>query len=108
MKVIDLLNKLANGEIPELIKYKGKCYEKKQAVVGTEYYTGDGYFMGNLYFENLNDEVEIIGDTPKKIEKLSNVTIYGETISSLRNELQATNRRFEDKLNEIIDKVNGE
>ena len=44
----------------------------------------------------------------KNIEKLSNVTIYGSTISSLRNELQATNKRFENKINEIIDKIKGE
>ena len=71
MKVIDLLNKIANGEeAPKLIKYKSNIYE----------FANDNYYILNCYDEIasycllnnyvgiLNDEVEIINDTLKKIE----------------------------------------
>ena len=111
MKVIDILNKIANGEeVPKKIEYIGLIYEYDEKI--------KDYFNDNLWlFYSMNSiglierEVEIIEDTSKKntkIEKLSNVTIYGATISALRNELQATNKRFEYKINEIIYKINGE
>lgn len=70
MKVIDLLNKIANGEeVPQLIKWNGYIYDK----LGCEYYMlndRDITLFGDILDTNgkyLNDEVEII-EEPKKIE----------------------------------------
>ncbi len=68
MKVIDLLTKMANGEVPEKIKYESYIYwydkdlkDYKNAQV--EYRS----YLINCKYHNtdfLNDEVEVIEDTP--------------------------------------------
>ncbi|MBQ1496635.1 MAG: hypothetical protein IIZ40_04755 [Bacilli bacterium] len=73
MKVIDLLNKIANGkDIPKKIKYNN-----------TDYYFYDRYtylrtdksrFFDSIYFKELNDEVEII-EEDKKIPTLKNLNL---------------------------------
>ena len=74
MKVIDLLNKIANGEeVPKQIKYCGVNY----------YWTGFNYenseadevlFWYCVYSEKyINDEVELI-EEDKKIETINNFT----------------------------------
>ena len=125
MKVIDLLNKIANGEeVPEKIKYYGCIYELKDR--NYEYYNykdNEGNYLEDEWFLTniLNDELEIIEDTPKediptsklyknnklqydltpkenkKIEKLDNTELY------LTENQQ---RLLVNKINEIIDKVN--
>ena len=64
IKVIDLLNKIANGEYPKKFKYNDKIYEYKRIIQGTGYVT-DGYdwFNSDIYiddWDNLNDTVEIL------------------------------------------------
>ena len=121
MKVIDLLNKIANGEeIPKKIKvssgiifeydgidYKNKDYNK---------YFFDSYMQ--ITEKDMNMEVEIIEDIPKedkKIEKL-NIEIQDERTGNayIRNEygtkcyLTKRSKIIANKINEIIDKINGE
>lgn len=92
MKVIDLLNKIANGDISEdtLIEfdngYKDYCNIRMFF---------DRYIMDR---ENLNCEVEII-EEDKKIEKLD--LILDEQFSN--DELQAYIKETQEKVNEIID-----
>lgn len=65
MKIIDLLNKISNGEIPIKIKYKNEIYiyqedEQDYAYIGDGYYNwllSDGTDMSFL-----NEEVELIED----------------------------------------------
>ena len=97
MKVIDLLNKIANGEeIPQLIKWNGYIYDK----LGCEYYMlndRDITLFGDILDTNgkyLNDEVEII-EEDKKIEKFE----FGEIEDGEHYEIKR-------KINEIIDKLN--
>lgn len=124
MKVIDLLVKIANGEIKDKTKFRihwGDMYRDF-------YYDGseenqlqclkncsDDY---SLYDDiKLNDEVEIIEDTPKedkKIEKLD-LSDWWEITSSedCKPEMLAVIfnknvKAFSKKINEIIDKINGE
>lgn len=70
MKIIELLNKIANGEeIPKKIKYLNRIYEYKYSTYGTGYLYED---KGIEYWfsedalsdsaEELNYEVEIIED----------------------------------------------
>lgn len=67
MKIIELLNKIANDEeVPKKIKYDGQIYTYSNC----RYKTQDGYsdLLGtkNMFYSGvLNYEVEIIEDKPK-------------------------------------------
>ena len=107
MKVIDLLNKIANGEeVPKKITIDKGSYEFE--------WNGNMYihrfrnkygdycdFVKPDYIHNLDKEIHIIEDTPKEDKK------YIEHIKMQENELH-NHLNIIDKLNEIIDKVNGE
>lgn len=105
MKVIDLYNKIANGEeVPRKIKYCGIIYTYKNG----DYYGGDSdeYYTDALLLPQsinpmnfLNSEIETIEDTPKEDKKI-------ETIKEEGWELHMS--IVKDKINEIIDKINGE
>ena len=105
MKIIDLLNKIANGEeVPPIIKYNNHFYynvgSKEEAYYENDE-LDDNLFFYALYNESsLNDEVKIIEDTSKenkKIEKL-NINTYDEILDTT----------LASKINEIIDRLNGE
>ena len=73
MKVIDLLNKIANGEIEEgfRVKRQSGIYEYREGKnhfvnIEDEMYV---YSLGDL--TKLNDEIEIIEEKPKKIEEIN-------------------------------------
>ena len=69
MKLIDLLNKIANGkELPKKIKYRDKIWEYQSTIKGKcyQYYNSfwkDWIRLADeiLLEECLNEEVEIIG-----------------------------------------------
>ena len=102
MKIIDLLNKIANDVIvPKKIKYddiifKNGAYQSESTYL-QEYLSLD--------LSNLNDEIEILDN--KKIEKLKKEKIIS---GMLDNEIQYIEEyKLEDvgdKINEIIDKIN--
>lgn len=73
IKIIDLLNKIANDEeVPEKIKINNVIYEYRGYMYCTEnanYQNIEDYLFGKWNFNILNDEVEII-EEPKKIEKI--------------------------------------
>ena len=105
MKVIDLLNKIANGEeIPNKFKFAHQIFEKD----GSYYLDKDG---DNLFesifvdFSNINDEIEIIEeDNPiKKIARCDdvNMTHYGEVHKPNKNE-----EILRLGLNKVIDALN--
>ena len=70
MKIIDLLNKIANGEeVPEKVKFNGYIFEKD---LETDYicYAKSGefkYLLNEVFLSQLNDEIEII-EEDKEIE----------------------------------------
>lgn len=106
MRVIDLLNKIANNEeIPKKIKYLGKEYEREPCYMLYEA-TGQCDELG--FKSLLNREVEII-DEEKKIKKLKPELLklrdeeeHWEYVDYLR-----TNVHFlAEKVNEIIDILN--
>ena len=95
MKVIDILDRIANGEeVPKRIMYRGVewVYNDRQ------YYRVDGKHLRNIWsgynFNILDDEVEII-EEDKKIEKFE----FGEIEDREHYEIKR-------KINEIIDKLN--
>ena len=105
MKVIDLLNKIANKEeVPKKIKYDYKNFE----FIGGAYEDEKGkdlcyYYDSCMVF--LTDEVEIIEEEKKIPEKLS--TWFSlETSHSKELNREYANTNFEnmyEKINEIID-----
>ena len=110
MKIIELLNKIANDEeLPKKIKYRDCIFENrcvidywcKEAKVGLDEL---------ILMQNLNDEVEIIEEQEdKKIEKLdiendgNTITLYNNAEWTILNNVDVA---ICNKINEIIDKVN--
>lgn len=74
IKIIDLLNKRANGEeVPKKIKYQNIVYEYKDYMYCTEnanYQDIEDYLFGKWNFNILNDEVEILEEEKKIPERL--------------------------------------
>ena len=75
IKVIDLLNKIANGEeVPEKIKYNGIIYKycllNKQGLKYVDLNEKEDVFYKYLTgtVNNLNDEVEIIEESEQEID----------------------------------------
>lgn len=113
MKVIDLLNKIANGEeVPNKIKYKDIIFDYKKEK--GDYESEEGQFFLDWVELNkygLHDEVEIIED--KKIEKIKilNCDNYVkkenyETILTMQ-EIALDIQTLRHKLDKIIDYING-
>ena len=99
MKVIDLLNKIANGEeIPLKIKVKGYEYRQSNGQFWcdeTEMYLIDN--CTSIY--HLNDEVEIIEEPQEhKIPEKMNFVYKNE--DDMQN---ANNERFKYYINAILD-----
>lgn len=115
MKIIDLLNKIANGEeVPERINwgchsYEWKDYEYKALdELGTPLFSEQAGYTEHC----LNDFVEIIEEyepfeEDKKIEKIK-LTNGGLTLHLDNKDLviYEKERHYINKINEIIDKVN--
>ena len=125
IKIIDLLNRVHNGDIPSKIEYFGDIYE----------YNGNNYecfkidhydsLMDNLcYLDDLTDEVEIIEEN-KKINKIQLMGLPSQEYhyTDLKNYkvkdiLEEIRERlfenehimigYENKINEIIDYINKE
>ena len=107
MKVIDLLNKIANGEeVPSPIYYKKLYFDFDDG----DYFnqkTTYWLFNDNDIESILNDEVEII-EEDKEIEKIK---YYDDSIAWVIDgawQLSDIDKIAIDKINEIIDKINEE
>jgi hypothetical protein len=117
IKIIDLLNKIANGEeVPKKIKYTKRIGEylilglKENDYIDID---GDCLFEDYDWLNNLNEEVEIIKD--KKIEKIEQRTDAGLIGTDSVDMIEHTNRinrqagylsEIVSKINEIIDYIN--
>lgn len=114
MKVIDLLNKMANGEeLPKEIIYDGWHWYLQfetymNHIVGKSLF--GGYLIGHELLKKINDEIKVSGEInetqkPKKIEECKfNINDVFEDL----NIVQVSQFTFGivDKINEIIDKIN--
>ena len=109
MTVIQLLNKIANGEdVPKKFTYKGYFWEyDKRNEMWFTYFTRCGEMKNHrfdrLFYLNkcLNEEVEII-EEPKKIEKIEMCTGGIMSFDSVEN----ITTELKDKINELIDEIN--
>ena len=103
MKIIDLLNKIANGEeVPKKIKYLNYEYEFNQ--VAEEYqrwFDGVSYGLGEDRRLDiiLDEEVEILEEEKKIPENLPFNNDMKLTIMEVYHELE----KYNYKINEIID-----
>ena len=117
IKIIDLLNKIANDEeVPKKIKYKDNVYYLGKNIVDLHTYQTEGsnttrklsLIIDNEYL-NLNDYVEII-EEPKKIEKIKSNgdEFYSDYIDTWisKNKTDAYCEFLMNKINELIDVVN--
>ncbi len=98
MKVIDLLNKIANGEeVPNEIKKDGMIYIYQEGIDYINKETSK-WLMNDYYIteENLNEKVEII-EEDKEIKKIDFKTAETQ---------KEKNRVMKDKINELVREVN--
>ena len=116
MKVIDLLNKIANGEeVPKRIKYINSIWEYDEKT--KDYFHDDLWLIYSMNSIGLTKrEVEIIEDTPKEDKKIEHLDL-DELNDLLRVDLNYYNLfhkthkmlvETKSKINEIIDKINRE
>lgn len=106
IKIIDLLNKIANDEeVPEKIMYD-TCLYTCDKITRTYYDEEDRTLWESYNFKILNDEVEILNEAKEdKIQK-----IYHCETSLTQNEVEIfiteNLNQMVDKINELIDAVN--
>ena len=99
IKIIDLLNKIADGkELPKKFMCKGHLYYR-QKTKGVCYRCDElnEIFEECFVFEDLNDTIEII-EEPKKIEKCKNYEDFLATDDYIEH--------LKNKINELIDEIN--
>ena len=101
IKIIDLLNKIANGEeVPKRIKYNNKIYIAKGNAIENfvDYCNAEDEWCFNHYvrYENLNDEVEILEDEKKMPEKIDQNDTKFNYVYSQKNE---------ERIEEIIENI---
>lgn len=106
MKIIDLLNKIANGEeVPKKIKYNGKIYNWEDS----EYFDSDYGYLFDRYNVSviLNSEVEIVEENkiPEKLKILNanyhSKEVYYENYS--KEEISLDIKTLQNWVNKIID-----
>lgn len=104
MKIIDLLNKIANGEeVPKTIRWYDEFYNDYDEISNDYKVFVYEKLKNNVW--DLNDELEII-EEKKKIEKIARcddvkMTHYGELYKPTENE-----EILRIKINELIDEIN--
>ena len=113
MKVIELLNKIANGEeVPKKIKWEDTIfvyseYDKDylEYPFSDEEYQGLFCMKDSILTQFLDDEVEILEEEkkiPEKLIKLNNVSNSSDLIALSQMQWE-NNKLIENKINEIID-----
>jgi len=108
MKVIDLLNKIANNEeLPKKIKWNNKIYISKRNAIENfvDYISDDDDYCFEHYigYSSLNEEVEILEEN-KKIEKLD----FTINRNDVREDVYRYIMENRFKINEIIDYLKSE
>lgn len=118
MKIIDLLNKIANGEeIPKIIKYDDKIYYSNEDRIDLHIYQTEGstttrklsLIIDNEYL-GLNEEVEII-EEDKKIEypilhKTAPQEITGDEMPNWRYLIDCNFEHLNKTIYKLIDEIN--
>ena len=129
MKVIDLLNKIANKEEIPLIKYNGRILHYDYLNEWFEDKRDNGFCKMEVYYEDLNDNVDIVEDDyievcgsyftkeeyerlkdNKKIEKIEYTNHDGKYYMRVNDKQNYIIREVDtiliDEINKILDKIN--
>lgn len=120
MKVIDLLNRIANGlDVPKKIKYSDKIYElndeQNAYYMNVEEDDEENYgrnFWSGYNFNILNEQVEIIEEN-KKIEHIGksyNIRKFDDNFNVNGYDFEEMIKFIQDiynKVEDIVDKING-
>ena len=103
MKIIDLLNKIANGdEVPDKIKYRNCIFEKTEgAGISPDYVDDDNVF----FLEYVSNEADSLNETVELIENEKKTAIdntYWENIGYAMGEIytcieKGLQKAFEEK-----------
>lgn len=107
IRVIDLLNKIANGEeVPKKFKYRNYNFiylDGDYSNLDTHEYFSECY----LFIDNLTDEIELI-EEDKEIEEIKSHYVLGldESLERVIEWQKENNKIYEDKINELIKAVN--
>ncbi len=122
MRIIDLLNKIANKEeVPKKIKVLSNVFEYDEYnyiyINVDETHASLLRYLGFYKGTTLNEEIEIIEDTPKEDKKIEKFKVVKDNTNNLvklviDKETKLTISIVEaiilDKVNEIIDRLNGD
>lgn len=107
MKIIDLLNKIANGkEVPKKIKINNVIYEYRGYMYCTEkanYQDIEDYLFGKWNFNILNEEVEILEEEKKIPEKIKLYTLSNNDSADFTTLQDFNNRDIQRTINWILD-----
>lgn len=117
MKIIDLMNKVANDEdMPRRIIYEDLEWEYRRDLDDYEYYDEDRNWheylfenpFGKAYSELYNDEIEILDHYEKnnKIEKLEPLQKEWLSLDDIKFTFSNSEMIIVNKINEIIDCIN--
>ena len=112
MKVIDLLNKIANGEeVPKKFRIKGSCFKDLYYEYNEKYNCYDligEKFKNGCYvfgYSELNEEIEIL-EEEKKIPEKIDVISWDKCIHDVTHkekELAIQINKTQELLNQVID-----
>lgn len=110
IKIIDLLNKIANKEeVPNKIEYCGIDYTWDK--IGYLHYAGFGereksFLEGIRTDVVLNDEVEILEDTTDEIEELNYYTVISAVNGKFQENIDEEFGKHTKKINELVRAIN--
>lgn len=96
MKLIDILNLIAKGELEERTKIKW----------GDDVYEDVKSLWADMYFGSLNEEVEIIGHDTNVATKIEEITLEKSDLACQGIHAGDLFRNIECKLNEVIRELN--
>lgn len=108
IKLIELLNKIANGEdLPKRIKIQEFVFELSKDYEHY-YYNADVEIthLINHNFSNLNTEIEILEDNTEEIEELSTYRTFAEYDELAKKCINMNAEQFFYKINELVKAVN--
>ena len=112
IKIIDLLNKIANGEeVPKKIKINNIVYEYRSYMYCTEkanYQDIEDYLFGKWNFNILNEEAEILEDEKKIPEKIEPLQKDYMTLDDIKFTFSNSEMIIVNKINEILDYLKSE